>query len=68
MIIICEICKKNRCDAQCPNAPEPPVIHECEICGESIREGETLYRLEGNIYCEDCVSNAREEAEWTEWY
>jgi recombinational DNA repair protein (RecF pathway) len=56
------------CDARCPNAPEPPVVHECKLCGEEIREGDKFYRLEGRTYCVECVENAEEEAEWTEWY
>lgn len=62
---ICEICKKSPCDARCPNAPEPPLVHECESCGAEIREGDTYYNLDGVPYCEECIEAAREEAEPT---
>lgn len=65
--VICEICRKSPCDTRCPNAPEPPVIHECASCGEEIREGDTYYRLDGIPYCEECVEIGREEAE-SPWF
>ena len=61
--IICDVCRKSPCDSRCPNAPKPPVIHECVLCGAEIREGDYYYKLDGIPHCEECVENGREEAE-----
>ena len=61
---MCEICRMTPCDSRCPNAPEPIAVHECYLCGESIREGDTFYRLGELNYCEECVKWGREEAEF----
>lgn len=53
----------NRCDPRCPNAPEPLGVHECFLCEKQIFEGDYFYRLAHRIYCEECVEDAREEAE-----
>ena len=68
VIAICRICRSLRCDPRCPNAPEPPTVCECDLCGESIREGDYLYRLGELKYCEECVEDAREEAELGTWF
>jgi len=52
-----------QCDSRCPNAPEPPAVFECIECGSPIREGEYVYILGGEHFCEECVENSREEAE-----
>ena len=64
-IPICEICRKKPCDSRCPNAPEPPAVCECYLCGEPIREGDYFYRLGELKYCEECVEDSREEAEFS---
>ena len=68
VINICEECRRFPCDPRCPNAPEPPVVCECDLCGEAIREGDTLYKLGEHKYCEECVEYGREEAEVEAWY
>lgn len=56
------------CHPRCPNAPEPPVVCECDFCGEAIREGEDYYRFGDVKYCENCVESARETAEVEPWF
>ena len=68
MINICDICRKPTCDSRCPNAPEAPVVCECDLCGEAIREGDYLFRLGEMKYCEECVEYGREEAELGTWF
>lgn len=63
VIPICEICRQMPCDSRCPNAPEAHAVYECVLCGEPIREGDYFYNLDGASYCEECIENAREEAE-----
>lgn len=41
------------------DAQEPPtgkVVGTCAYCGREIREGEKIYRLDGDVYCGDCVT------------
>ena len=64
VVIICEICRRSPCDSRCPNAPEPLIVHECSLCGELIREGDTFYSLGEYTYCEECVAWGRGEAEF----
>ena len=64
VVNICIECRKNPCDPRCPNAPEPPVVFVCTSCHAEIREGDTFYRLDGCPYCEECVEDGREEAEF----
>ncbi len=38
---------------------EPPtgkVVGTCAYCGREIHEGEKIYRLDGDIYCGNCVT------------
>ena len=53
------------CDSRCPNAPEPPAVYECDLCGEPIREGEYVYKIDELKCCEACVEDSREEAEFS---
>ena len=63
MIVICEICRMAPCDPRCPNAPEPVEVYECDECGCGIREGEYVFKLGDQVYCEECIRNSREEVE-----
>ena len=65
VVIICEICRRFPCDARCPNAPEPPAVYECDLCGAPILEGEYVYKIDELRCCEECVENSREEAEFS---
>ena len=60
---MCEICLTTPCDPRCPNAPEPRVVHKCINCGESIREGDTFYDVDGEPWCEVCMKDCRKIAE-----
>lgn len=61
---MCEICLKVPCDSRCPNAPEPPHVYICSGCGESIYDGEDVWHIMGEQFCEICINNAREVAQY----
>ena len=60
---MCEYCHRNPCLSRCPNAPEPPILYECSCCGKEIYEGDIYYNIDGDAWCEECILDAREEAE-----
>lgn len=47
---MCEICHMTPCHPQCPNAPEPPAVYYCKVCGEPIVAGETYYEMDSEFY------------------
>ena len=45
---------------------EPPtnnVVGTCALCGRDICEGETIYKIEDDWYCTDCVTECKAEKE-----
>ena len=40
--------------------PEPKVFGYCEHCGGEIYEGETCYRIDGQLIHEDCLRDFAE--------
>lgn len=63
---MCDICRCSPCAVRCPNY-EPEFAFECDICGAKIYVGEDYYKIEENKYCEECVENAREQADADEY-
>lgn len=59
---LCEYCGQLPHHPRCPNAPDPQSVYICSGCGRSICEGDHVWHLMGEQWCEDCVDNAREEA------
>lgn len=59
---MCEECRRYPCHPSCPNA-EPVIVCNCEICGDDIHAGETVYTINGKMYCETCIDDCREVAE-----
>jgi len=39
-----------------------PTVHVCDICSDSIYEGEEFVYLPGEIVCEDCIDKHRRTA------
>lgn len=60
---MCDICLQRPCHPRCPNAPEPPAVTECIHCGEKIYEGDGYYNVDGEPWCEDCISDCHHIAE-----
>ena len=60
---MCEYCHCFPHLPRCPNAPESPIVYECSCCGESIYEGDTYYDINDDVWCEECILDARKEAE-----
>ena len=44
-----------------PRDDAEPVCH-CELCGDDIYAGETIYEIDDNIICEKCIENSRKIA------
>ena len=59
---MCEICLKKPCHSTCPNASEPPTVYICSGCGHPILEGESVWHILGEQFCEECISETRTEA------
>ena len=56
---MCMICRQTPCDSRCPNAPDPPTVFTCALCGEPIVQGDEYLELDGSYYhMEDCASDA----------
>lgn len=60
---MCQECMQSPCHPRCPNAPEPPVVCECDNCGREINEGEIMWKFDIGNVCEECVDNCRTDAE-----
>jgi hypothetical protein len=60
---MCDICLRTPCHNRCPNAPEPPVVCLCCQCGNEIYEGDELYSINDEKWCEECVTDCRTTAE-----
>lgn len=46
-----------------PEPEERTVIVECDICGEPLFEGDTVYKILGKYICEDCIESAEKTIE-----
>lgn len=64
--VMCEECWQTPCHPACPNADPPRAVFICSGCGAEIVEGEDYWDLVGEQFCEDCVREARHEAEWVD--
>lgn len=51
---MCAICMRTPCDPRCPNAPDPPAVHTCKHCGESIISGDEFFEVDGDFYHDEC--------------
>lgn len=51
---MCAICMRTPCDPRCPNAPDPPAVHTCKHCGESIVPGDEFFEVDGDFYHDEC--------------
>lgn len=60
---MCMECRRSPCHPRCPNAVHIPVC-ECEQCGSEIYEGETMYVINGENICENCITDSRTYAEF----
>ncbi len=54
---MCEICRTNPCNSQCPNVTDPEILGVCSVCGERLR-ADYIYTEDndGNTFCsQDCA-------------
>lgn len=63
---MCDYCRQTPCDHRCPNAPDPVPVCECDHCGKDIYEGDTIYKINDEVWCEECTDDARTYAEYQE--
>lgn len=61
---MCDICWRNPCDPRCPNAPDPRAVFVCSGCGHNILDGDRVWHILGEQFCERCVDRAEEVAEY----
>lgn len=54
---MCSECHMSPCHPRCPNAPEPPKVYTCKICGEPIVEGDEYYEMDAEFYHEECFED-----------
>jgi hypothetical protein len=59
---MCDICHRVPCHPRCPNAPDPIPVFICSGCGQDIYEGEDVYHILGEQFCERCINESRQEA------
>lgn len=52
---MCMECRQTPCHPRCPNAPEPEFFERCSECGAKLYVGDGCYKVDGAIYCEDCM-------------
>jgi hypothetical protein len=62
---MCEYCRQAPCDPRCPNAEEV-VVCLCWNCCNEIREGDDMYDINGEHWCENCIDDAHTYAELEE--
>ena len=61
---MCEYCLQTHGHLMgCPNAPEPEEIGVCEVCGETIYEGDEYELIRGDPLCAHCALEQRIAAE-----
>ena len=48
-------------DTEEPPYIEPKALGRCDGCGSPLYSGDTAWRFGDYLFCEECVSNAREE-------
>lgn len=60
---MCSICHSTPCRSGCPNAPEPPIFAECDLCGYEIYEGMDYYEIGDYKVCKQCVKDGERTAE-----
>ena len=45
-----------------PDGKGPAVCFRCSQCNGEICEGDTMYEIGGELFCEDCIEESRCEA------
>lgn len=63
-IAMCDLCLQSPCPPRCPNADPPKAVFVCSGCGDDIVEGQDYYDILGEQFCEDCIYDAKEVAEF----
>ena len=59
---MCEYCRMSKCPSSCPNH-EPTIAGHCVNCGREIYVGDEVYKIDNDMWCEDCISDCHYTAE-----
>ncbi len=60
---MCQECRQTPCHPRCPNADDPPIVCYCDNCDGEIRDGDTMYKIGSERFCEECITRGRTDAE-----
>lgn len=60
---MCAECGRTPCHPRCPNAGDPPIFAECDLCGYEIYDGADYYQIGDYRVCEACVEKSQRTAE-----
>ena len=63
---MCNECRQKPCDNRCPNANSPPVIDNCCRCKKDIFDGDIIYKIDNETWCDECVEDTKTTAELEE--
>jgi hypothetical protein len=63
---MCELCHHSPCLSGCPNEPGPRAVYTCANCGDDIYEGDDVFDISGEHWCEACIDDCRHTAEFEE--
>ena len=55
---MCDICWQTPCHNRCPNT-DVHYVCKCVNCGNEIYDGDVCYDINGEIWCEDCITDCR---------
>lgn len=48
---------------ECEHEPRAVALETCECCGCDLFHGDTVFKIDGIFYCEDCVDKAELDAD-----
>ena len=61
---MCSECLRTPCHPRCPNAPDPEPVYICDGCGHKIYDGDDVWHIQNEVYCEECIDSFRSTAEY----
>lgn len=56
---MCNECHHSPHDTRCPNAPCEIAVCSCRMCGADLCHGDTVYDLDSDFYCENCIESCK---------
>lgn len=65
---MCDICLKSPCHPRCPNSLGPTPVFICSHCGHDILDGDRVWNVMGEQFCEECIDSFESVAEAEDEY